>query len=48
MHCSELLDKIEQLRTEMHILFNSDVHDSLLDISRELDDLIVRYYHLVA
>jgi hypothetical protein len=49
MHCSELLEKIEELRSEMYILFSSeDVYNSLLDTSQQLDDLIVRYYRQVA
>ncbi|TEB04597.1 Spo0E like sporulation regulatory protein [Pelotomaculum schinkii] len=49
MHCSELLEEIEELRSEMYSLFSSDaVCASLLDISQQLDDLIVRYYRRVA
>lgn len=49
MHCSELLQEIEDLRSEMNSLFRSDVvYASLLDISQQLDDLIVRYYHRIA
>lgn len=49
MHYSEMLKKIEELRTEMYIKFSSDgVCASLLDISQQLDDLIIRYYRLVA
>ncbi|MDD4238254.1 MAG: aspartyl-phosphate phosphatase Spo0E family protein [Desulfotomaculaceae bacterium] len=49
MHCSELLEEIEELRSEMYSLFRSDtVNSKLLDISQQLDDLIVRYYRRVA
>ncbi|HBC93057.1 MAG TPA: hypothetical protein DCZ10_09205 [Pelotomaculum sp.] len=49
MHYSELLEEIEELRSEMYSLFRSDaVCASLLDISQQLDDLIVRYYRRVA
>jgi uncharacterized protein YdcH (DUF465 family) len=49
MHCSELLEKIEELRSEMYTLFSSDnVYNRLLDTSQQLDDLIVRYYRQVA
>jgi uncharacterized protein YdcH (DUF465 family) len=49
MHYSELLEKIEEMRTEMYIMFNSDdVYASLLDTSQQLDDLIVRYYRIVS
>jgi len=49
MHCSELLEEIEELRSEMYNLFRSDtVCARLLDISQQLDALIVRYYHRIA
>lgn len=49
MHYSELLQEIEELRSEMYSLFRSDaVCANLLDISRQLDDLIIRYYRRVA
>lgn len=49
MHYFELLEEIEELRSEMYNLFRSDtVYARLLDISQKLDDLIVRYYRRAA
>lgn len=48
-YCSELLEAIEKLRSEMYSQFKPGAaYAGLLDISRQLDDLIVNYYHRVA
>jgi hypothetical protein len=46
MYSSGLLEEIEELRSEMYSLYRSEssVCANLLDISQQLDELIVRYY----
>jgi hypothetical protein len=45
-----LMDRMERLRAELNLLYDSDseASEKILSISQELDDLIKKFYYLRA